>query len=56
MSTMGDWHWTVLPSTHPFAGKGFSLIMLVAVAVATGIGCGGGLLLAVLALVTTHGR
>lgn len=36
--------------------KGSSLVMLVAVAVATGIGCGGGLLLAVLAMVTPHSR
>lgn len=34
--------------------KGFSAIAVVAVAVATGMGCGGGLLLAVLALVTQH--
>jgi len=36
--------------------KGSGVMALVAVAVATGIGCGGGLLLAVLAMVTQHGR
>lgn len=36
--------------------KGSSVMALVAVAVGTGMGCGGGLLLAVLALVTQHGR
>jgi hypothetical protein len=36
--------------------KASSLMAVVAVAVGTGMGCGGGLLLAVLALVTGHGR
>jgi hypothetical protein len=36
--------------------KAFSLVVLVSVAVATGMGCGGGLLLAVLGLVTHRGR
>jgi hypothetical protein len=37
-------------------GKAFSLLVLVSVAVATGMGCGGGLLLAVLGLVTSRTR
>lgn len=44
---------TELEALH---SKGFSLVVLVATAVATGMGCGGGLLLAVLAMVTQHGR
>lgn len=43
-----------MEALHPLHSKGFSVIALVATAVATGMGCGGGLLLAVLALVTQH--
>lgn len=43
-----------MQAVEPLHSKGFSAIVLVAAAVATGMGCGGGLLLAVLALVTQH--
>jgi hypothetical protein len=46
----------VTTTLHPLPGKASSLMAVVAVAVGTGMGCGGGLLLAVLALVTGRGR
>lgn len=41
---------------EPLPGKASAVMAVVAVAVATGMGCGGGLLLAVLGLVTHRGR
>lgn len=45
-----------MDATEALHSKGFSIMAVVAVAVATGMGCGGGLLLAVLGLVTQSRR